>query len=90
MTDELLLLNSNSCIATESESGNGDRVLTFNYNPNHNTGYARGRLQSANSMLNSSTLEPKVAFFAVPSDNVVISFHRIEIDTNHYVNFRRN
>ena len=56
-SDELLLLNSNSTlIASEHDEPNGDRVLTFNYNPNHH----RGRLQSANAMLNSSTLEPKV------------------------------
>ena len=58
--DDILLSNSNSTlIASERDSANGDRVLTFNYNPNHH----RGRLQSANAMLNSSTLEPKVSFY---------------------------
>ena len=74
--DELLLSNSSSTlIASERDEANGDRVLTFNYNPNHH----RGRLQSANAMLNSSTCEPKVNRLLTVIYSNLITVSRFEI-----------
>ena len=57
LTDPLLTGSNSTIVASEREDASGDRVLSFalDSEPFH-----RERIISANEMLNSSTLQPKV------------------------------
>lgn len=64
----LLAGSSSTLVASEREDASGDRVLSFALDT---APYHRDRVLSANEMLNSSSLEPKVTqkatkiFFAI-------------------------
>ena len=53
----LLAGSSSTLVASEREDASGDRVLSFALDT---APYHRDRVLSANEMLNSSSLEPKV------------------------------